>query len=285
MSHFKNNAYESMDLTDIISVEKHLQSIVNNEYKKLLDNIHETHLRDHNGANKVTLTINTESWLNNVAVDLSLNYLIKERTHLDGNTFVLKVFSSSVLIAILEKLLYRSPSIHALLKNAFFIPTKSKLLEWFLDFSLAAQSLCDFSKSASRQIIIPFSLDSHFSVAVIYLTQGKFHKLAEIQYYNSFGEDLDIDFQFALKRCLAKRGFIPKYENVSALEQKDKHNCGIFIIYKAIELASHNVGAKETLLPLSTLEESLYLKWFEQARCYISHILHLQNMNVCLSIN
>lgn len=273
------------DLTEVISAEQHLQSIVNNEYRKLLENIHRTHQTNHVGANKATLTINEHSWLNNVAVDLSIKYLIKERAHLDGCTTVLKVFSNSVLTSILEKTLYQSESITTLLKNAFLIPTKRKLLEWFLDSSLQTESLFDFSKNGSRQIIIPFSLDSHFSVAVIYLTQGKFNKLAQIQYYNSFGIDLDIDYQVALSTYLAKRGFIPKYENISAHEQKDKYNCGIFIIYKAIELASRNVGFKETLLPSPSLETDLYLHWFQKARRYIGHILHLQNMNICLSFN
>lgn len=275
---------QTHDLTEIISAERVLQSIVNAEYKQLINTINQTHQQDYQGSDKATITINEHSWLNNVAVDSGLRHLVKESKYLDGFTTVLSLFCEAVLLEVLDILLYKYQFVKSF-KHGFSIPTREKLLEWFLEASLETQPLFDFSKSKTRHIIIPINIDSHFSVAVIHLSQGKYQKLAHIQYYNSFGSELDGTYQAALKTFFSKRGCIPKYENVSNHEQKDMYNCGIFAIYKAIELASENAGYKISLLPASEIESKDYLRWFFEARTFIASILHQQNINVCLAMN
>src|SRR5262249_33049232 len=124
-----------------------------------------------------------------------------------------------------------------------------------------------------EQIIIPILVDEHYTVTVIHLMHSYKKKYAHIQFYNSFGEDLDISYQRLLKSFFIKKGFIPTYKNISFPDQRDDYNCGIFVIYKAIEIAGRNVKVIENLLPRESYSELEYDTWSYNARKHIENIL------------
>ena len=93
-------------------------------------------------------------------------------------------------------------------------------------------------------------INEHFTVAVVKFDKTK-EKLALIQYYDSYADDLNPHFQKQLISFFKNLGYKVKYLCVSESEQKDNYNCGIFVTFKAIDIANSNIGNPERLLKKS----------------------------------
>jgi hypothetical protein len=281
LTHLKNG-----DISDIIYAEKKLHSVVKAEFKQYHEVYHQLHKRNYKGNHQSQLVISEDSALDDLSVEISLKQLVLERESLRSSVIVLPVFSKYVLTYLSENKVCRSLlSLNESSHKAILFHNQAKLLNIFLEWSLENKSFANIALNETRQIMIPFLIDEHYTIAVVKLTKSSYNKFAHIQFYNSYGTNLDEVYQESLKLFFKKHAFIAKFENKSKLEQRDDHNCGIFVIYKAIEIASHNVGVQETLLPCHSLDLQNYKEWAVHARSHIAHILYNQNINVSLSLS
>jgi hypothetical protein len=158
------------------------------------------------------------------------------------------------------------------------------LLEWYLEGIIESKpSLLGNPFKNCTQLIIPFHLREHFSVAVIHLSKNNSKKFATIQYYDPLGQKLDEALQKQLKNYFTKQGFMVKFQCLSRQDQQDDYNCGVFITLKAIDLANKNAGDDEVQLPVEGLNQKSYHDFFNCHRYQMVNMLKGFGRNVYLS--
>ena len=270
------------DFSDIIGAQHALRAVVKTEFDEFYHYYHKRFQKTYKGYDKGEFTITHNSWLNDLAVEMCLKQLILERPHLN-NCIVTPVYSHSILTSLSESKVYQELLASKKSYGRYLIPTESILFQFFLEWCLQNHKVANLSGNQIKQIIIPILINKHYTIAVVKLTNTKFNKLAHIEFYNSFGDNLGAAQQDGLKSFFRKLGFIPKYENIAKHDQKDSYNCGVFIIYKALEIASKNTGVDEVLLPMTSMGTQNYEQTFLNARNLVASILEAQNINVLLA--
>lgn len=276
---------KDVDISELIAAEKKLHNIIKSEFANYHRDYKQIFQQTYQGADKSSVEIHANSWLNDLAVEESLKSMVSQRSYLKASTIVVPVFSKYVLTYLSENMMVQTllPNCKISL-NAFVLHSQEKLLELFLEWSLENQAFTHISHLEVKQIIIPFLINEHYTVAVVKLSKSTYSKIAQIDFYNSYGHNLDERYIHALKQFFVKQGFIPRFDNISKLEQHDSYNCGLYVIHKAIETAANNLGKKERLLPESTNDHASYHTWSLNARSFIADLLSMKNINVQLTI-
>lgn len=129
------------------------------------------------------------------------------------------------------------------------------------------------------QLIIPFNFNNiHYAVSVIHFVEVNKEKIADIQFYNSDGSDLDESLQNQLVAYCEGLGFKPQYRCISKPDQIDSWECSMFASYKGIDIANENVGNEERFL--SDLTKANYEQRLAMLRYNSAHILEMFGQNV-----
>lgn len=276
---------KDVDISELIAAEKKLHAIIKAQFARFYVNYKQIFQKNYQGADKTHVEIHTDSWLNDLAVEESLKSMIAQRNYLASSVIVVPVFSKYVLTYLSENTLLQTLLSKCNISlNTFMLHSQEKLLEIFLAWSLENQSFTQISNLEVKQIIIPFLIDEHYTVAVVKLSKSRYSKIAQIDFYNSYGHNLDERYIQALKHFFSKQGFIPRFDDVSKHEQHDSYNCGLFVIHKAIEIAANNLGKKENLIPESIIEHACYQGWALRARSMIANTLSMKNISVQVTV-
>lgn len=206
--------------------------------------------------------IDLHSWFNNVDVERTIRYFLSQRAPLCNMVGVFPVFSKSALLHLAQTHTQTNIN-HTLAVNK---KIENNLLEWYLESMVEArEGLLGVAYKNCKQVIIPLLIQEHYSVAVVNLVTNESKKIAQIQYYNSFGVPLDDWYQIQLKHFFKKYGYMVRYRCVSRWDQQDTYNCGLFVSLKAIEIANQNAGIDEPLL-LAGLAQEDYSQHFYHYR-------------------
>jgi len=174
--------------------------------------------------------------------------------------------------------------------------TEEVMLQWHLD-SIAKSDLPLVGNKTDlvlnfldcSQFVIPFRKDmSHYTVAVVnFMSDEDANEIANIQYYDSLGYDLPESEKTQLCDFFRDQNFDEvNFDCVSAKEQREGHNCGIFASFKAIDLLNKNTEHEERLIPnLAMINESEYRALFNYFRNRVVDMLRESGCNISLSEN
>lgn len=276
---------KDIDISELIAAEKKLHTVIKSTFAHYHANYKKIFQNNYHGADKAIVEIHTNSWLNDLTVEESLKSMVLQRSYLKSSVIVLPVFSKYALTYLSENtMLDTLLSKCKVSLNAFVLHSPEKLLDIFLTWALENQSFTQVSDNDVKQIIMPFLINEHYTVAVIKLSKSRYSKIAQIDFYNSYGKNLDERYIQGIKQFFSKHGFVPRFIDQSKLEQHDSYNCGLFIINKAIEIAANNIGMKECLLPTTTHDHPAYRTWSLRSRAMIANLLNMKNISVQLTI-
>ena len=131
------------------------------------------------------------------------------------------------------------------------------------------------------QFIIPIRQNNHYTVAVANCDVEE--SSANIEYYNSFGSDLNENDKNQLVIALCDMGFDNvEFDCVSERQQKegDGHNCGLFAAFKGFDLAAENTGSHKRVLEGFEKE---YDAFFRYLRNRATEMLRESGCNIALS--
>lgn len=193
-------------------------------------------------------TMSTHSFLYNRDIESGIKLLINERAALKKTCAVFPAFVEYAIVH--PTLSAKNASQKSCATSPVHIDQRASLT-WFLE-SNHENCLTVFNGNLEQyeQWIIPMLINEHFTVAVVKFDRTH-EKLAFVQYYDSCSDDLNSHFKNQLITFFKHLGYKVKYQCVSKHEQKDNHNCGIFVTLKAIDIANSNIGNPERLLKKS----------------------------------
>lgn len=272
------------DILEIMNVQNNLHVAIKKAFSHYHDSYHQSYKLAYQG--KQQIVIKKDSLLDNITIEESLKQMLLEREHLKDKVTVLPVYSHDDLTYLTQSsLLKKLKTKQGIARNRLFIDSKVNVFELYLEWALEKEQYNTINLTDARYYIMPFLIKEHYTVAVVKLTKVIGKRMAHIQYYNSYAKNLTKSYQDTLKAYFKNRGFIPKFDNLSAYEQRDDHNCGVFIIYKAIEIVSKDLQAKEKLIPLRTDCIKTYQDWILRSRNTMAQILCSKGINVVLAIS
>lgn len=207
--------------------------------------------------------VQLDSWFHTDEMDIMIQLFVQSRPYFLENVGIFPVYCEEGLLQHIQNQIYKK------------LP-KIPLLEWYLEF-------INIPIKNYNHLIIPLNINQHFRVAIIHIERNDGSKQATIQYYDSTGNDLEDIYQEQLINFFKKFGYIVNYECVSKHEQKENHNCGIFITLKSIDLINEHIGDEQRLLNIENLDGEDYDKFFNHYRFYIAKLIESSGISVTIS--
>ncbi|MBS0287155.1 MAG: hypothetical protein JSR17_07660 [Proteobacteria bacterium] len=229
------------------------------------------------GSDPSPTLIKIDSHLSNDAVWTGIRMLVNQRETLKQCVGVFPVF---VEYGVIQTTLSKHQKAPKKCPKELKKIDKNASLAWFLETALE-NNLLNNSFNTCQQWIIPLLINEHYCVAVV--NKESFEsKTVMIQFYDPYGTDLAQNYRNQLKAFFKRLGYLVKYRCVSRPEQKDNHNCGVFVMLKSIELACANVGSAEQLLAIQDANRYDYQKRVNQYRYNIGKLLKHYGENVVI---